>query len=204
MLHIGIDKPVVPLNAGFTHISTSWQVSKTKDFTGELFSESLEDTTNLLDYYVTKSIEKDEVVFARAKVHFSDDTSGEWSRVITVTGNQKGFKLSNTIVITPELSVDSSLRDIKENGIKVTTSPFKLYAGIGKHKYTTWELTTILGEVIWSRENDDENLLSIVIPRGKIIDNKFYVIKAYHVTDTNTRSNPGRITINAGDRKVEV
>lgn len=204
MLHIGIDKPVVPLNNAFTHISTSWQVSKTKDFTGELFSESLEDTVNLLDYYVTKSLDKDEVVFARAKVHFSDGTSGEWSRIITVTGNQKGFKLSNTIVITPSLYIDSSIRDVKENGIKVTTSPFKLYAGIGKHKYTTWELTTILGDTVWSRENDDENLTSIVIPRGKITDDKYYLIKATHITDTNTKSNPGKITINAGNRKVDV
>ena len=197
MLHIGIDKPVVPLNAGFTHISTSWQVSKTKDFTENLFSESLEDTTNLLDYYVTKTIEKDEIVFARAKIHFSDGTEGAWSRIITVSGNQKGFKLSSTIVITPTLDVKSSVFDIINNGFEVNGSPFKLYAGIGKHKYTTWELTTILGEVIWSRINDDENLTSIFIPKGKISDDKYYLIKATYITDTNTKSNPGQLVINS-------
>ena len=202
MLHIGIDKPVVPLNAGFTHISTSWQVSKTKDFTGILFSESLEDTTNLLDYYVNRELEKDEVVFARAKVHFSDGSSGVWSRIITVSGNQKGFKLSNTIVVTPTLEVDSSIYDILNNGFEIKGSPFKLYAGIGTHKFTTWEITTILGDVVWSRKNDDENLTSIFIPKGKITDDKFYILKATYITDTNTSSNPGQLVISSNIKDI--
>lgn len=200
MLHIGIDKPVVPLEADFTHVSTSWQISRTKEFDGELFSESLEDTVNLLDYYVTKTIEKDEVVFARAKVHFSDGTSGEWSRTITVAGNQKGFKLSNTIIITPTVSIDSSIYDAKESGISVSSTPFKLYAGSGKHKSTTWEVTTILGETIWIRKEDEEHLTSITIPRGKIIDDKFYIIKVTYHSDTNTISNPGKLTFSTNTK----
>lgn len=198
MIYVSIDKPVIPLSASFIHESTSWQISETKDFSGELFAESLTDTINLLEYRVMNTIDEDQVVFARAKIHFSNGTESEWSRVITVSEDQKGFKLSNTIIITPEAFIKSSLLDVIENDILVETKEYSLYAGTGKHKSTSWEVTTLLGEHVWSRKEDEDNLTSIIIPKGKLVNNKFYVLKVMFHSETNANSNPFRLPFCTG------
>lgn len=198
MINISIDKPTIPLSAGFTHSSTSWQISETKDFDGPLFAESIMDTGNLVDYKNLKNVEIDKVLFARAKIHFSNGKESNWSRTITLSSEQKGFKLSNTIVITPQLTIEDSLLDVRDNNIKVFGTEFKLYAGSGKHKSTTWEVTTLLGEYVWGRDEDEDNLTEAIVPKGKLDNDKMYIIKAIYHTDTNSKSNPGRLPFSTG------
>jgi len=199
MINISIDKPTIPDGAGFSHSSTSWQVSLDKSFDeNNLIAESLYDTVNLLEFKVFDKLDEDQVVFARVKIHFDNKTETEWSRTITLSENQKGFKLSNTLVVTPNIFIDDSYYDIKEQFINVRTSPFALFAGVGHHKSTSWYIENVDGSTIWSRENDTDNLTSIKLPMLNLKEDKFYVIKVQHTTDTNTSSNYGRQTISTG------
>jgi len=198
MINVSIDKPIIPDDAGFEHKSTSWQIATTKDFENDIMVESLNDEENLLEYHVLNKIEEDQVVFARVKIHFDNDTETEWSRPITLSEYQKGFKLSNTIVVTPELFIDDSIVDVRLEELEVRTNEFSLYAGVGKHMATSWTIETATGTKVWERLEDKDNLTSIRIPENTLQDNKFYVIKARHISDTNTSSNPGKITISTG------
>lgn len=203
MINVCIDDPAVPAGAGFTHESTSWQISETKDFTGTLFAEALRDPSNLLEYRNLKTVDKDQVLFARAMIHFSNGTDSEWSRTITLSAEQKGFKLSNTIVVTPEIFIDDSLLDVANDDIRVRTDEYTLYAGTGRHKSTTWEVTTLLGEEVWSRKEDEDNLTSMVIPKGRLLNEKMYLLKATFHSDTNTTSNPGKLPFATGNAYKE-
>lgn len=197
-MRINIDKPSIPETAGFTHESTSWQVSLTKDFENELFAESLNDTENLYEYRVMQEIEPDTILFARVKINFSNGDDNGWSNIITISSNQKGFTLNNTIVVTPKLNIISSLLDVSIDDIEIESSEYLLFTGIGKHKATTWEVKTIHGKRIWYRENDDVNLTSIVIPKGRLDNNRTYIICAIYHTDTNVKSNRGQLVITTG------
>ncbi len=202
MINISIDRPTIPEEADFTHESTSWQVSESKDFTGTLYASSIDDTENLLEFHILKTPEKDQIVFARVKINFSNDTASDWSRPITLSECQKGFKLSNTIVVTPEVLLYDAVLDISGN-LKIGTTEFRLYAGTGKHLSTTWEISTMFGDIVWSRDDDEDNLLSITIPDNKLEKNKLYVVKAKHKTDTNTYSNYGRRIVSVGVLKEQ-
>ena len=204
MINVSIDKPLIPDGAGFKHKSTSWQIATSKDFVNDILVESLDDEDNLLEYHVLNKLEDDQVVFARVKIKFDNDTETEWSRPITLSEHQKGFKLSNTIVITPELFMDDSVLDVSDDKeLIVRTSEIGLYAGVGKHMSTSWFLETIYGVKIWERLNDKDNLTKISIPKESLVNNKFYVVKAQHTTDTNTNSNYGKITFSTGIEKLE-
>ena len=198
MINVCIDDPGIPAGAGFTHESTSWQVSETKDFSGALFAEALNDPANLLEYKNLKTVKPDQVLFARAKVHFSNGTEADWTRTITLSSEQKGFKLSNTIIVTPEIFITNSFLDVTVDSIEVKTSDYALYAGTGEHKSTTWEITTLLGEEVWSRKKDEDNLTTYSIPGGKLLNNKTYLLKVSFHSDTNTVSNPGRLPFITG------
>lgn len=205
MINISIDRPLIPDDAGFTHSSTSWQVSRTKDFIStDLVLESLEDTVQLVDLHTLDKIEKDQIVFARAKIHFSNGTETEWCRPITLSECQKGFKLSSTIVVTPNLFIDGTNQNINDlEEVLVRTSDFVLYAGVGKHLSTTWIVETLSGEKIWEREDDVDNLTSILLPDDILLKDRCYVIKAKHISDTNTTSNYGKLSISTGTTELE-
>jgi len=205
MISISIDKPTIPVNAGFKHQSTSWQISKDKEFSEEgLIIESLEDPINLVKYEAFEKTEEDEVVFARVRIHFDNDMSTEWSRAITLSEEQKGFKLSNTLVVTPKIFIDDSIHDVSNGFIEIRTSDFALFAGVGRHTYTSWYLESADGTIIWSRLKDEDNLTSIKLPMTNLKEKKFYTIKVRHGTDTNTESNYGRQTISTGTYNVPV
>jgi len=198
MIHIKIDAPVIPAGAGFKHKSTSWQVSKTRDFNGDLLVDVKDDEVNLLEYHVLKKIDPDSVVFSRVKIKFDDGKETEWSRIITLSENQKGFKLSNTLVVTPEVKINFNNLDTPVKGLSLSTNEFNLYAGVGQHKSTTWTIKNILGIKKWERTEDEDNLLSIDIPDDLLSVNEVYVATATHNTDTNSQSNPGSITFITG------
>ena len=199
-IKLRIDAPTIPSGASFTHASTSWQLNDSIDFSvpANLLYESLEDTVNLLNLDVELNVPPEQLVYARVKIHFSDGTTSEWSRIISLSECMKGFKLSDTIVVSPKLYVNGSPTDIPYQELEVTTDPFTLYAGVGVHKSTTWEVTTLTGELLWSRIKDEDNLTSIRLPSHIFRDNAAYVIKATHSTNTNADSLPGRVTVATG------
>jgi len=192
-----IDAPLLPANADITHVGTSWQVSKSPDFSNRTYFiiESLSDTASLLEYRASINIEDSDTLYLRTKYHYNSNKESNWSKIMSVKGSQVGLKLSSTIVLTPKVTYDIT-HDISDEGnLILKTSPMELYAGVGKHKSTTWEVTDLDNNIIFKRAEDTDNLLEIVLDLKLINLNKAYVIKAKHHTTTNTDSNFGKNTI---------
>jgi len=194
MFIIEIDK--VETGGSIQHTKTSWQVSLTPGFEdNNVVFESLEDEENLTSIMVPLSLDDDDLYYSRTKIHFSDGTESDWSKPNVITKYATGFNFNDTVIVTPQLSVDFDIRNAPLGGFKVTSSEFRLFSGIGSHKFTTWIIEDDNGNQVWSRMNDKYNLTSVRIPNNILLPGRMYTIKAMYITDTNAYSNYGRLKI---------
>jgi len=194
MFIIEIDK--IETGSNITHDKTSWQVSLTPGFEDDnIVFESIDDSTNLTSIKVPLPLGDNDLYYSRTKIHFSDGSESNWSRPNVITKNATGFNFNDTIVITPAVSIDFNINAVPLGGFRVKASEFKLFSGIGKHKYTNWLIEDDKGNQVWSKLNDKHNLTSIRIPQNLLLPGRMYTIKVMYVTDTNAYSNYGRLKI---------
>ena len=159
--------------------------------------ENLKDTYNKLDWFTVVDIKDTELVYARAKYHFSVDgneVESEWSRVIPIDGRTSGLKLDANVILTPEVDIE-----FEEEFVTIKTTDFEVFSGPNVHKATTFKIKNSDNEPIFSRESDEDNLLDITIDtpfkKGKI-----YNIEAKHINTYNVGSNYGRkLYLNGGN-----
>jgi len=194
MFIIEIDK--IETGSDIKHDKTSWQVSLTPGFEDDnIVFQSLEDTDNLTSIRVPLPLSDEDLYYSRTKIHFSDGTESDWSKPNVITRNATGFNFNDTIIVTPRLSVDFDVRNTPLGGFLVKSSEFRLFSGIGSHKFTTWIIEDDRGNQVWSRTNDKHNLTSIRIPNNILMPGRMYTIKAMYITDTNAYSNYGRLRV---------
>ena len=194
MFIIEIDK--IETGSDVKHDKTSWQISLTPGFEDDnIVFESLEDSDNLTKIRVSLSLDDEDLYYSRTKIHFSDGDESDWSKPNVITKHATGFNFNDTIVVTPKISVDFDTRSTPLGGFNVKATEFKLFSGIGKHKFTTWIIEDDRGNQVWSRNNDRYNLISIRIPNNILMPGKMYTIKVMYVSDTNAYSNYGRLRV---------
>ena len=194
MFIIEIDK--IETGSDVKHDETSWQISLTPGFDeNDIVFESLNDKDNLTSVRVPLPLDDEDLYYSRTKIHFSDGSEGDWSKPNVITKHATGFNFNDTIVVTPKLSVDFDVRNSPLGGFIVNGSEFRLFSGIGSHKFTTWIIEDDKGNQVWSRLNDKHNLTSIRIPSNVLLPGKMFTVKAMYVSDTNAYSNYGRLVI---------
>lgn len=202
-IKVSIDKPIPSDGGNLTHTATSWQISRVPDFTitSQYIAESLNDTTNLLEYRPGIELADNVSVYARIKYHFSNGSSSNWSKIIPINTSQRGIKMSGTVIVTPRVSVEFKYNGINFSNLKISTSDYKLYSGAGDHVATDWILEDIDGKVLWSRLGDNRNLTEITIDSSFIVANGIYIIKAVHHSSVNTESLYGKAILNTNVSK---
>ena len=194
-IRIAVDAPVLQASINLTHYATSYQIAKFPDFSNidNIIHESIDNEINLLDYRVELDISDDDTVYIRNKYHFKDIDNNiknsNWSRITPVSGLQKGFKLSNSMVVTPKVSYS-----ISKNNIMLRTEPMRMYTGVGIHLSTSWKIITTDNKVVYNRVKDSDNLTMLIIPNTLDLD-KGYTVEVIHHTTTNNDSLPGKLFI---------
>lgn len=152
---------------------------------------------------------KDEEVFAYYQLYLDSKrnptndpelyTLSEPSTVVSIFGDQDGFKLDNVVVTTPYVKEDLTITsgvNVLYNTAKFTISGFNVILGAGKHGYTTWTIRDTNNNVIFNRKNDKDNLTDIEFPLRWFDRNKLYIVEAKFITDTNGHSRYGKILFN--------
>ena len=190
-IKISVDEPLLPKGKNITHTATSYVIGKSMDLDDHenVIEEALEDSSNLTTKYFDVDIEYDGIIFVRCKYHFEIDGvphESNWSRVVPVNSLQTGIKLSSSIVKTPRIDVSED-----DGMIHIGTSDFGMYTGPGTHVSTDYLITDSDGEVVFERENDYNNLTSIMI-QDNLQDGKVYVVSARHTNSTNNTSYYGK------------
>lgn len=206
VIKITVPKPILVENVGITHIATSYQVSLTPRFdvnNNDIVYESLEDTVNLLVKTFPVSLNSFSTLFVRTKYHYSTGSYENWSNIIPLKSDNVGIKLSGTVLQTPDVKYELSY-DEDNTYINITTTDMKLYAGAGNHISTTYIVTDIYGKEYYRRENDTNNLTSILIDGNFIKSGKNYIIKVKQFTDTNSESLFGKcmLLVNTAETKL--
>jgi len=195
-IKITVNDPQIPVASGLSHIATSWQVSRTTDFsdTASLLINQVADATNLLSYKNSINISTYDTIYVRTKYHFNGNKSSNWSRVTSLNGDQVEIVLSDVIIQTPIVDLTIDYKNTLDGEIVINTSPFALYTGAGVHKYTTWIIETIDNEILYKRELDEDNLTSLRLSNTEIDMTNIYTIKVSYHSDTGGESNYGRYT----------
>lgn len=183
------------------HIGTEFLGSKEiyfKDTSKLLINETIrKDTQNVDDpeypktitKLITKvNIDKDQHLYVKTRLIFKingNEVKGDYSRVSVISGYQKGFTVSDSIVNTPLVEVEL------ENGLKLSTKDMSAFIGSNEHKDTTWEIRTSNGELKYSRKNDIDNK-TVIKPNFELTKNKMYIAEVVHNNLVNVKSNIGR------------
>lgn len=206
-IRISVTAPVLLPN-NLLHSATIYKISKTITFQETDIIVNETSTTKLYDNNFTVDIKNDDTLYISTQyVYTVIDENGELvynedgsikyqygtpSRISSLKGDQSGVKISDTIVGTPTVKINTSYEINFEGNLKITTSDFKMYSSIGKHLSTTWLVKDIEGNVIFKREKDVDNLTSIIITEDIKLSDNFIVYVSHH-SDTNADSNYGII-----------
>ena len=177
--------------------SVKWQVSTINNFNNNLLiDKDKQDNKFMLE--VNYPLTNKDIYYVRYKYYFTDNTEGEWSRVIEVTDETKGYDNSDfhTVIITPKLETSVDVNSVPLDDFIVTSSPYTLFTGVSKHQYTNWIITTLNNEVIYEVKNSKTQLTSFRIPKGKLKPNRTYLIKAQYVAENNIKSYYGKLIVN--------
>jgi len=189
-IKISIDAPILPDGSGLVHESTDWRISRYPDFTRTeyLVYESLADTENLTTLYYNDEL--DTALYVIVRYNYNNGLSSEWSRTIPIKSGQVGFKVSSTVVLTPKVDAKVLITN-RTKEVKIESSPMKLYAGVGEHIATSYLIEDGNGNVVFSREEDKENLTSLTLNYDFFKDDKVFVVRVKYHTDVNVESNYG-------------
>lgn len=193
-IRIAANTPQLPTGSTLQHIGTSYQVSTSQDFTltDKYLLNVVNDNQNLLEYRAEINITDDDVIYVRYKLHFTDGVESNWSRLVSIKGNQLDMVYTNVVVATPTVTVEKEYLSSENYRVKVTTSAMKLYAGSGTHASTTWVVSDSDGELVYERKNDIDNLTELVLDSAIFDNNKFYEVKVSHIVTTGIESNQGK------------
>lgn len=186
--------------------STSYQVSSNGLFEDDdIIIDIANDTENLY----SKSFELDytsfSVYYARVKLNFSDGSYYGWTKPIMLTKDGDGYSYNNTIIVTPELTIDSDIDNCELGSFKIFGGKFRIFDGNSTHKYTDWKISDINGNLKFQSLKDRNNLEMIRVPHDTLDPNNIYIIEADYVSSDNNKSNTGKLFIKtAGVSKDEV
>lgn len=198
VIKVRLDPPVLPEDGSLTLNATSYQISKDFEFKiqDNIVYEDLKNSTDLFYKKVRIDVSDNTTLYIRVKYHFQYFDTGSnqmidketiWSRPIPVSENDNRLKLSSSIVNTPTLEVEKN----NENElIEITSSDFGMYSGFGTHKATTWRIEDLNNTLYFSRENDVDNLKSIIAD-DNLDSGKIYKVMCKYVASDNTESNYG-------------
>lgn len=124
-------------------------------------------------------------------------TQEPWSVIASVYGDQEGFRFDHIVISTPVLSVNDNVGNVSNRYLTVKAEGFNVIIGSGEHKYTSWFVLDTDGNLIFSREKDEDNLTSITLPYSLFKQGKVFTIKARFITNTNGESNLGTYVYNS-------
>jgi len=156
--------PVWDNESGLTHIATTWQIAKDKDFTSIV--DQVVDSEEYLNFYKTNIIIPDGAVYwVRAKRKFKEVENDTWIGPKPVVSENTG---TNELIKPPVSIEEPYVTDVNldyEDGLTITLAP---YSGSVPHKSTNWILEDLEGNKLLVRLNDEENLLGLNIPNSEI------------------------------------
>ena len=196
-INISVIPPVL-LPSNLLHIGTEYKVSKDVLFIEDELLVNEVSETNLFEKKFSLDIGNEDTfyVVTRYKYLVLDETGnpklengemvykfGTPSMITPFKGNQEGVRISDTIIKTPKVRIETTTELSNKEQLVITTSEFEMFSSIGQHKYSTYVITDLEGKVLFKRELDEDNLTRLILPKEiNILDNlinkrRFFFLK---------------------------
>lgn len=149
------------------HVATTWTLSRDEGFTDIV--EKYERSDMLYSLYSLLTQPKDVTYWVKARFHFNDPEIDHDLDPIAVTNNEETYSemMLNEDIVVEQPYVYVEKEDILNNiGISDTipVKCSKMKCNVGGHVATHWFVYDGLGNLLWFKLNDTENLRSILIP----------------------------------------
>ncbi len=184
------------LPSGWTHDSTDWQISETEDFS-DILVESLNDEENLTTIIFNNKLDLGKEYYGRARMLLSKGFT-EWSNIDVFTPKDvdEVTMLMDipSVITTPTLTTNYDKNSHPTALFKINVENGFSTLGNATHESTTWIVSDMLGNVLWSSIDDKVNLVHVVLPFILPTD-KVYHIHAMLKGTNGDNSQIGTITL---------
>ena len=191
-IEITADKVILPPGQNVRHVSTSYQISTDLKFADkDIIHQRLKDTKNLYNYIIELDINSINVYYVRVRYHYNINGTtkdGSWTRAVLLDQLPGTTHMSAYIVSTPKVftQYEPSL-----NQLDITTSKFNMFSGVALHTASDFKITDSDNSVVFSRAQDQDNLVSLQVT-DKINPGKLYNVQVAHIDDLGNSSFFGR------------
>jgi len=184
-----IPKPDLPKK--YVHETTDWEIATSPLFKEEdIVASSRDDEVNLTSIIFDVDLDTDKTYYSRARV-VCDRAIFEWSKTDILKPTDFIKVAFNhaipSVVMKPTITLDfdvmnfpSTMFTIKTNDINTTSN--------ASHEYTSYIIEDMLGNPVYTKLVDKENLTSKLIGDVKLEEGRPYVIKVSHTATSNDTS----------------
>jgi len=193
------------LPSGVTHVATDWQIADDLLFSN-IVVESNYDQTNLTYIVFPDKLDPEVKYYGRARVLLSTGYT-EWGNIdvfIPKDINEIAVDYDfPSLVSLPVISTDSDLNNHKPTMFTITASNYGV-VGTGTHTATTWLVTDINDNIVWSSIYDLNNIDTIHFTKRILKENEIYKIKVMFHSSSNDTSQLATkmIHVNKSDPRI--
>ena len=193
------------LPAGVTHVATDWQIADDLLFSN-IVVESNYDKTNLTYIVFPDKLDPEVKYYGRARVLLSTGYT-EWGNIdVFIPKDINEITVDYdfpSLVSLPVISTDSDLNNHKPTMFTITASNYGV-VGTGTHTATTWLVTDINDNIVWSSIYDINNIDTIDFTKRILKENEIYKIKVMFHSSSNDTSQIATkmIHVNKSDPRI--
>ena len=193
------------LPTGVTHIATDWQIASDLLFSN-IVIESNYDQTNLTYIVFPDKLDPTVKYYGRARVLLSTGYT-EWGNInVFIPKDINDIAVDHdfpSIVSLPVITTDSVITNHKPTMFTISASGYGV-VGTGTHTATTWIVTDINDNIVWSSIHDINNIDSIAFTKKILKENEIYKIKVMFHSSSNDTSQIATkmIHVNKSDPRI--
>lgn len=193
------------LPTGVTHIATDWQVSDDLLFSN-IVLESNYDQTNLTYIVFPDKLDPEIKYYGRARVLLSTGYT-EWGNInVFLPKDINDIAVDHdfpSLVSLPVITTDSVFTNHKPTMFTISAGGYGVI-GTGTHTATTWIITDIYDNIVWSSVYDINNIDTIKFTKKVLKENEIYKIKVMFHSSSNDSSQMAikMLHVNKADPRV--
>lgn len=181
------------LNTVLTHVGTRYRVFADRAKSIELLDSIFTGTKKDSFTYFDDTLYDDQIIYFTTNMQLSDDSWCGESPLTRVVLRREQVS-STGIIVTPSVSIDKLGLS---GGFNISASEFIRYEGTSAHDSSTYRIEDeITGDVVFEKEDDRDNLLSIKTPENILKPNRVYRISVRFKDTVGRYSNYGSVLYN--------
>jgi len=193
-IKLSVDNVYINPGSSLSHTGTSYQVSKTPDFSvvGNLVLNIANSSTSLLEHMFTYDMGPSTPLYVRTRYHFNNNKVSDWSNIIELSSTQEGIKSSDTLISTPSIIVTYDYATTRSGELVVNLKNLNIQAGIGNIISVSWKIETTDGEVLYELPDSTDVQTELRLPLTTLNNVPCFMVTAIANTDTSASSNTAR------------